>query len=93
MHRGGGQERYYEEESLGDNEMVLVTEEEVKPKEKYYMVDPNKSNVFYETSFEPTVSWETIIEFVSTKKIYRKNAKDKRKEEGPQLRVDSQRLF
>lgn len=93
MHRGGGQERYYEEEDLGDFELKLATEADIKPNHKYYIVDPSRANVFYETFFAPEVSWDSIMQFVSTKKIYTVHAKDKRKEEGTQLRVDSPRLF
>lgn len=62
--------RYYDEEERGKKLLRLVTIEEVKPATKYYMVDPMKSNYFYETVFDPSVSWDSIMEFVNAKKIY-----------------------
>ena len=92
-HRGGGHERIYELDDIGEDKLRLAKEEEVKPNTRYYLVDPSRPNVFYETFFHEVVSWETILEFVSTNKIYIRYAEDKRKEEGPRVRVDSPRLF
>jgi hypothetical protein len=91
--QSGGKSRYYELEVTGPDILRLVTEEELVPNKKYYLVDPVKSNIFYETSFSPEVSWETIIEFVNTNKIFIKHGENKRTEERPRLRVINQRLF
>jgi hypothetical protein len=69
----GGELREYELETSGVNLVRLASIDEVKPSTTYYVVDPIKPNVFYETSFHPEVSWDTILEFVSTKKIFIKN--------------------
>lgn len=66
----GGMLREYIHEEDGTNLLRLATIDEVVPNQKYYMVDPIKSNYFYETSFGSEVSWDTINEFVDTKKIY-----------------------
>lgn len=66
----GGMIREYLHEEEGPSLLRLATLEEIKPNEKYYMIDPIKSNYFYETSFGSEVSWDTITEFVNTKKIY-----------------------
>lgn len=79
MANGGGKYREYEEKESGVKLMRLVTAEEVQPDTKYYMVDPMNPNIFYETFFDPAVSWDTIMEFVTTKKIYTKNAQPKTK--------------
>lgn len=62
--------REYIPEAEGVNLLRLAKIEEVMPNNKYYMIDPIKHNVFYETSFGSEVSWDTINEFVDTKKIY-----------------------
>lgn len=90
---GGGQLREHVYEEIGYNLVRLAIPAEVEPNKKYYMVDPMKPNIFYETSFDPAVSWETIMEFVSTKKIYIRNAEDKRKKEGAPVRVANPGLF
>lgn len=90
---GGGQLREYVYEEVGHNLVRMAMPEEVAPNKKYYMVDPMKPNIFYETSFDPAVSWETIMEFVTTKKIYIRNGEDKRTKERPPVRVTDQRLF
>lgn len=71
----GGFIREYIPEDSGNNLLRLATIEEVVPNEKYYVVDPIKPNVFYETSFGSEVSWDTIMEFIDTKRIYIKNDK------------------
>lgn len=68
--QNGGKLREYIHEESGHNLLRPVTIEEVIPNTKYYIVDPIKSNYFYETSFGSEVSWDTINEFVDTKKIY-----------------------
>lgn len=72
-HGNGGKLRHYEEEEKGSNLLRLVTEEEVKPATKYYIKDPIKPNHFYETFFDPAVSWDSILEFIHTKQIYTRN--------------------
>lgn len=71
--QNGGFIREYEPEDSGNNLLRLASPEEVVPNEKYYVVDPIKPNVFYETSFGSEVSWDTIMEFINTKRIYIKN--------------------
>lgn len=66
----GGMLREYIHEEDGHKLLRLATIEEIVPNQKYYMIDPIKSNYFYETSFGSEVSWDTINEFVYTKKIY-----------------------
>lgn len=67
--------REYIHEESGNDLLRLATLDEVTPNVKYYMIDPIKSNYFYETSFGSEVSWDTIQEFVDTKKIYTRKEK------------------
>lgn len=72
----GGQIREYQLEEKGTDLLRLAGEDEVVPGEdKYYMKDPLKSNVFYRTSFDPIVEWDSILEFITTKKLYVRNQK------------------
>lgn len=72
----GGQLREYQLEEKGINLLRLATEDEVVPGEdKFYMKDPLKSNIFYRTSFDPIVEWDSILEFITTKKLYVRNQK------------------
>ena len=54
----------------GEHLVRLATEDEVVPGEKYYMKDLLRPNVFYPTVFSPEVSWDTIQDFLITKRIY-----------------------
>lgn len=72
----GGQIRDYALEEKGSNLLRLATEEEVVPsEEKFYMQDPMRSNTFYRTSFDPSVEWDSIMEFINAKKLYVRNQK------------------
>jgi len=62
--------REYVHEEEGPKLLRLATIDEVEPNKKYYMIDPIKSNYFYETTFASEVSWDSITEFVNTNKIY-----------------------
>ena len=73
--QNGGAVRAYEFEEQGHNLVRLVAPEEVKPNVKYYMKDELKPNHFNETMFHPEVSWDTILEFTSLKKIYIRDEK------------------
>jgi hypothetical protein len=67
----GGQIRDYMLEEKGDDLLRLATEDEIVPSEdKFYMQDPMRSNTFYRTSFDPSVEWDSIMEFISAKKLY-----------------------
>ena len=92
---GGGKLREYEKDEEGFNLVRIIKEEEIKPNEKYYMIDAYKKNHFYETSFSKDVEWDTVLEFLTTKKIYIKNGNkgEISKGEGARVRATSQRLF
>jgi hypothetical protein len=70
----GGQIRDYMLEEKGTDLLRLATEDEVVPvEEKFYMQDPLRSNTFYLTSFAPSVEWDSIMEFITAKKLYVRN--------------------
>lgn len=70
----GGQIREYQLEEKGIDLLRLAVEDEIVPgEEKYYMKDPLKPNFFYRTSFDPVVEWDSILEFITTKKLYIRN--------------------
>lgn len=70
----GGQVREYQLEEKGNDLLRLAGEDEIVPGvDKYYMKDPLKSYVFYRTSFDPVVEWDSILEFITTQKLYVRN--------------------
>jgi len=72
----GGQIRDYMLEEKGDDLLRLATEDEIVPSvDKFYMQDPMRSNTFYRTSFDPSVEWDSIMEFINAKKLYVRNQK------------------
>ena len=73
--------RSYEEEARGDNLVRLATEDEVVPNQWYYMKSPLNANHFMQTMFNPEVNWESILEFITTKKLYVKNSQSTSKPE------------
>jgi hypothetical protein len=74
----GGQIRDYMLEEKGTDLLRLVTEDEIVPSvDKFYMQDPMRSNTFYRTSFDPSVEWDSIMEFISAKKLYVRDDKVK----------------
>lgn len=66
----GGSLRDREIEERGENLVRLAREEEVEPNKEFYMQDPLNKNTFFKTFFDPSVEWQTIQEFILTKKIY-----------------------
>ena len=93
--QNGGKVRDFEREEVGVGLVRIVKEEEIKPGDKYYIVDAYKPNYFYETSFRQDVEWDTVLEFLTTKKIYIKDGNKGQisKGEGTRVRATSQRLF
>ena len=74
----GGQIRDYMLEDKGDDLLRLATEDEIVPSvDKFYMQDPMRSNTFYRTSFDPSVEWDSIMEFINAKKLYVRDDKVK----------------
>jgi hypothetical protein len=74
----GGQIRDYMLEEKGSDLLRLATEDEIVPsEEKFYMQDPMRSNTFYRTSFDPSVEWDSIMEFINAKKLYVRDDKSK----------------
>jgi hypothetical protein len=65
-------------EEKGSDLLRLATEDEIVPsEEKFYMQDPMRSNTFYRTSFDPSVEWDSIMEFINAKKLYVRDDKSK----------------
>jgi hypothetical protein len=57
----------------GPDLVRLAKAEEVVPGKQYYMQAVFKPTHFTPTVFDPSVSWESIMEFIRAKKIYIKN--------------------
>ena len=88
----GGQIRDYMLEEKGSDLLRLATEDEVVPaEEKFYMQDPMRSNTFYLTSFDPSVEWDSIMEFITAKKLYVRN--DIKQPSADRTHVDQTYLF
>jgi hypothetical protein len=66
----GGSRRERELEESGVNLLRLATEDEIEPNKEVYIQDPLNRNVFFKSSFDPSVEWSTIVEFVLAKKVY-----------------------
>lgn len=88
----GGSRRDREFEESGVNLVRVATEDEIEPNKEIYMQDPLNKNVFFKTYFDPSVEWQTVLEFTQTKKIYVRVTKSdqtgnsepsKRKPDGP----------
>jgi hypothetical protein len=70
-------------------------EDEVSPDKTFYMKDPLRSNFFLETKFHPLVEWDSILEFIQTKKLYTRYGNERKisETEGAYVRTPDQRLF
>lgn len=66
----GGSRRERELEESGVDLVRLATEDEIEPNKEVYMQDPLNKNVFFKTTFDPSVEWNSILEFVLAKKVY-----------------------
>lgn len=75
----GGSRRERELEESGVDIVRLATEEEIEPNKEIYMQDPLNKNVFFKTYFNPCVEWQTVLEFVHTKKLYVRKEKEEEK--------------
>lgn len=64
----------------------LATEDDVEPGKPMLMIDPNNRLKFYETVFHPTMEWDSIVELVKAKRVYKYANKksDGGNTEGPQ---------
>lgn len=63
----------YVECDRGFDLVRLATEDEVRPMEIVYLKDPLNASRFYETEFYPEVSWDSILEFITVKRLYVRN--------------------
>jgi hypothetical protein len=69
----GGYLKVWSLEEDGENLVELAKEEDIVPdQEIFYMQDRWKSNKFYKTAFHHKVEWDTIVELVKAKMIYKK---------------------
>lgn len=64
----------------------LATEDDVAPGIPMLMVDPMNKMKFYETVFHPTMEWDSIVELVKAKRVYKYgNTRTISETEGAQL--------
>jgi hypothetical protein len=91
----GGKVREWVVDCKGVDMVRLTSEDEVVPDKTFYIKDPLRSNFFLETVFHPLVDWDSILEFIQTKKLYTKYGNERQisKTEGSHLRTTDQRLF
>lgn len=63
----------YVESERGFDLLRLATEDEVRPMDIVYLKDPLNASYFRETEFYPEVSWDSILEFITVKRLYVRN--------------------
>jgi len=72
----------------------LATEDDVAPGIEMLMVSPTHPNKFYKTVFHPTMEWDTIVELIRLKRLYKYgNKRTISESEGTQLRASDPGLF
>jgi hypothetical protein len=66
----------------------------VAPGIELLMVDPNNPLKFYETVFHPTMEWDTIVELIRLKRLYKYgNKRTISESEGTPVRTPDTGLF